>query len=52
MYPDLEKAYNLVHRLRMIYSNAKKENVLKCLDDWFNDVELSGFKYFNSLLQT
>ena len=52
MYPDLEKAYNLVHKLRMIYSHVKEENVLKCLSDWFDDVERSGFKYFNAFLQT
>ena len=52
LYPDLEKAYNLVHKLRMIYSHAKEENVLKCLSDWFDDVERSGFKYFNAFLQT
>lgn len=52
-YPDLEKAYNLCRELSSIYEKTKiKEVALTKLAQWYNKVELSGFKSFNTIART
>ncbi len=52
-YPDIEKAYNLTHSLRMIYSKTTNKNIAYTkLARWYNEVELSGFKSFNTIKET
>lgn len=52
-YPDLEKAYNLVHRLRVLYNTAKSpETALPKLALWYNHVMDAGFKEFQSVADT
>lgn len=53
LYPDLKKAYSLVHSLRMIYSHTTNKGVAYTkLARWFNDVTDSGFKSFNTITAT
>lgn len=52
-YPDLKEAYNLVHRLRIIYNTAKTpEGALPKLALWYNNVVDSGFKEFATVAET
>ena len=52
-YPDIEKAYSLTHSLRMIFTHNTDKNVaLTKLAQWYNKVEESGFKSFNSIMNT
>ncbi len=52
-YPDIKKAYNLVHSLRMVFSKTKRKEVAYTkLAQWYNEVELSGFKSFNTIKNT
>ena len=49
-YPDIKKAYNLTHKLRMIFSHTKTKGVAYTkLALWFNDITESGFKSFNTI---
>ena len=49
-YPDIKKAYNLTHRLRMIFSHTKTKGVAYTkLAHWFKDITESGFKSFNTI---
>lgn len=52
-YPDIKKAYNLTHRLRMIFSHTKEKGVAYTkLARWFNEITESGFKSFNTISAT
>jgi transposase len=49
-YPDLKKAYNLCRELGGIYEGVKDKRVaLTKLAQWYNKVEHSGFKTFNTV---
>jgi len=53
MYPDIRKAYSLTHSLRMIFSkNSAKDAARLSLARWFNQVNDSGFKSFNTFSAT
>ena len=53
MYPDIKKAYWLVHKLRVIYNTSKHRGIAyKKLALWFNEVTDSGFKSFNTISAT
>ena len=52
-YPDIETAYNLTHRLRMIYAKSKtKGSALPKLALWYNDVEKAGYESFKTIAET
>ena len=52
-YPDIEAAYNLTHRLRMIYAHSKtKGTALPKLALWYNDVEEAGYESFRTTAET
>lgn len=52
-YPDLEKAYQLSRSLARIYQTSKIKGVaFTKLAHWYNDVELAGFKSFNTVSRT
>ena len=52
-YPDIETAYNLTHRLRMIYSHTKeKGKALPKLALWYNDIEKAGYESFRTIAET
>lgn len=52
-FPDIKKAYNLTHSLRMIFSKCKDKGVAYTkLAKWYNDVADSGFKSFNTISAT
>jgi len=52
-YPDIEKAHSLTHSLRMIYAkNTIKDAARLSLAHWYNKVEDSGFKSFNTIAGT
>jgi len=49
-YPDLKHAYNLCRELGSIYENTQvKEVAYTKLAQWYNKVEKSGFKTFNTV---
>lgn len=53
LYPDIKAAYNLVQQLRGIYNNNNDKHVaMTKLAHWYRNVEESGFKNFNILLNT
>jgi transposase len=53
LYPDIKKAYHLTNDLRKIYNQKTDKPVaMTKLARWFNDLEASGFKSFNTLLRT
>ena len=53
MYPDIRKAYWLVHKLRVIYNTSNHRAIAyKKLALWFNEVTDSGFKSFNTISAT
>jgi transposase len=53
LYPDIKKAYDLTHSLRMIFSkNTIKDAARRHLALWYNQVEETGFKPFNSIMKT
>lgn len=52
-YPDIKKAYELVQGLRNIFNTATSiETAYTKLAHWYKDVELSGFKAFNTIANT
>ena len=52
-YPDIKKAYDLTHSLRMIFSHTKTKGVAYTrLAHWFNDITESGYKSFNTISAT
>jgi transposase len=53
LYPDIKKAYWLVHGLRMIFTNTKNKGVAYTkMAKWFNDVTDSDIKSFNTISAT
>ncbi|WP_428979055.1 ISAon1 family transposase [Flavobacterium acetivorans] len=53
LYPDIKTAYYLSQQLRGIYnSNNDKHIAMTKLAHWYRNVEESGFKNFNILLNT
>lgn len=52
-YPDIEKAYRLSEELRDFFNTKKGKGVALCkLAKWYNRVEQSGFKSFNTIMNT
>ena len=52
-YPDIKKAYNLVQGLRNIFNTATSiQTAYTKLAHWYKDVEQSGFKAFNTIVNT
>lgn len=52
-YPDIQKAYNLTHSLRLIFSKTKDKGVaFTKLAHWYNKVTDSEFNSFNSISAT
>ena len=53
LYPDIKIAYNLNQQLRSIYNNNNDKHIaMTKLAHWYRNVEESGFKNFNILLNT
>jgi len=53
LYPDIEKAYNLVNGLRNIFNTATSiQTAYTKLAHWYKDIELTKFKAFNSVTNT
>jgi transposase len=53
LYPDIKIAYNLNQQLRGIYNNNNDKHIaMTKLAHWYRNVEESGFKNFNILLNT
>ncbi|WP_428979061.1 ISAon1 family transposase [Flavobacterium lipolyticum] len=53
LYPDIKTAYNLNQQLRGIYNNYNDKHIaMTKLAHWYRNVEESGFKNFNILLNT
>lgn len=53
MYPDMKEAYRLTHSLRMIFTHTKVKGVAYTkLAQWFNQINESGFKSFNTISAT
>jgi transposase len=53
MYPDIKDAYWLTHNLRMIFTHTNVKGVAYTkLAQWFNKVNESGFKSFNTISAT
>jgi len=52
-YPDIKKAYDLTHSLRMIFTkNTTKDAARLSLARWYNQVEETGFKPFKTIMTT
>lgn len=52
-YPEIEQAYELSQELRKVYQNSKSKGVaFTKLAQWYNKVEIAGFKSFNTIAQT
>ena len=52
-YPDIEKGYKLVQGLRNIFNQSFSIEVAYTkLAHWYNDVEKTGFKAFNTIANT
>ena len=52
-YPDIKTAYDLSQELKRVYQNSKTKGIaFTKLAQWYNKVELSGFKSFNTIAQT
>lgn len=52
-YPDIKKAFDLTHDLRLIFSKTKDKAVAYTkLAHWYNKVTDSGFRSFNSITAT
>ena len=53
LYPDIKKAYSLSQQLRGIYNNNNDKHIaMTKLAHWYRNVEESGFKNFNILLNS
>ncbi|WP_438861453.1 ISAon1 family transposase [Flavobacterium adhaerens] len=53
LYPDIKKAYSLNQQLRSIYNNNNDKNIaMTKLAHWYDQVEKSGFKSFNIVVNT
>jgi len=52
-YPDIKKAFDLTHQLRLIFSKTKDKGVAYTkLAKWYNEVTEAGFKSFNTISAT
>ena len=52
-YPEIKQAYDLSNGLRVIYNSQSNKGVaMTKLAQWYNDVELSGFKSFKTVMNT
>jgi len=52
-FPKMEQSYNLSMRLFSIYKNPQDKGVaFTKLTQWYNTVEKSGFKHFNTVTRT
>jgi transposase len=52
-YPDIKEAFSLTHDLRLIYAKTKDKAVAYTkLAHWYNKVNDSGFRSFNSITGT
>lgn len=52
-YPDIKKAFDLTHQLRLIFSKTKDKGIaFTKLARWYNDITDSGFKSFNTISAT
>jgi len=52
-YPDIKKAYDLVQGLRNIFNTATSvQTAYTKLAHWYKDVEKTGFKAFNTIVNT
>lgn len=52
-YPDIKRAFELTHQLRLIFSKTKDKGVaFTKLARWYNDITDSGFKSFNTISAT
>lgn len=52
-YPDLERAYWLTHKLRMIYAKTPRRSLANTrLAKWYAEVERSGFNAFKVIANT
>ena len=53
LYPSIEKAYNLAQGLCYIFENNTNKNAARLkLAQWYNKVEETGFKSFNTISRT
>ena len=53
LYPNLEKACNLAKDLRNIFEKTADKIIgLSRLDKWYENVNQSGFKSFNTISRT
>ena len=53
LYPPIEKAYDLSQKLSYIFENNTNKNTARLkLAVWYNEVEKSGFKSFNTISRT
>ena len=52
-YPDIKRAYDLAQELKQVYQYSKTKGIaFTKLAQWYNKVELAGFKSFNTISQT
>lgn len=52
-YPDIKKAFNLVQGLRNIFNTATSiQTAYTKLAHWYKDVEQTGFRAFNTIVNT
>lgn len=52
-YPDIKKAYTLNQQLRKVYETKTGKGVaMTKLAQWYDQVEKSGFKSFNTIMNT
>lgn len=52
-YPDIKVGFDLVQELRNIFNSAKSMEIAYTkLAHWYNDVEKTGFRAFNSIANT
>jgi len=53
LFPDIKKAYELAQQLTYIYENNTQSNIaIVKLAKWYNRVEESGFKDFNTVAKS
>lgn len=52
-YPDLKEAYNLTHKLRLIFTQTKAKGIAYTkLAQWYHTVDRAGHKAFRSIKNT
>lgn len=53
LYPTIEKAYNLAQNLKIIFENNINKDIARLkLAHWYNQVEQSNFKSFNTIARS